>query len=193
VFRNASHDKSFLILFLKGITLKTLLKIVMGVIAVLILALIVVRIVGFEPNGTRPGLWLKGNLVTTPVTDWSFTDKYATIEIQTNTWYLIPHSVTATVVCSRGKLYLTSNEPKGVTYPNFRNWHRNIARDPHVRIKVGDNLYDGTVAYLVTDPDEEAAAVQAKINKYPPFGSLERTNRKPAPGTTVVMLRFVSS
>jgi len=193
VFRNASHDQPFLILLLEDAALKTLLKIAMGVLGVLTLALIVVRVAGFEPNGTRPGLWLKGNLVTTPVTDWSFTDKYPTIEIQTNTWYLIPHSVTATVVCNGGKLYLTSNEPQGVNYPNFRNWHRNIARDPHVRIKVGDNLYDGTVTYLVTDPAEEAAAVQAKINKYPPYGSLENTKRAPAPGTTVVMLRFVSS
>jgi hypothetical protein len=168
-------------------------RILAGILVVLILTVIIVRIVGFEPKGNRAGLWLKGNLVTTPITDWSFTNKYPTIEIQTNTWYLIPHSVTATVVCSDGKLYLTSNYPKGVTYPNGRSWHRNIARDPRVRIKVGDNLYDGTVTYLVTDPAEEAATVQAKIDKYPPYGQVQNPSRKPAPGTTVVMLRFVSS
>jgi hypothetical protein len=41
----------------------------------MVLLLVVERITGFEPNTRRPGLWLKGELVTTPVADWSFTDK----------------------------------------------------------------------------------------------------------------------
>lgn len=36
------------------------------------------------------GLWLTGDLVTTPVTDWSFTDAIPTVQIETRTWYLIP-------------------------------------------------------------------------------------------------------
>ncbi len=50
--------------------------IVVGVvIACLVIALVTLRIVGLDPKDRRPGLWLTGELVTQPVTDWSFTDK----------------------------------------------------------------------------------------------------------------------
>ena len=29
------------------------------------------RVFGFDPTPTRPGLWLSGQLVTEPITDWS--------------------------------------------------------------------------------------------------------------------------
>jgi hypothetical protein len=64
--------------------MKTLLKVIGVILAVLVLLLVVARVTGFEPNGPRPGLWLKGNLVTTPVADWSFTDNIHDVEIQTN-------------------------------------------------------------------------------------------------------------
>ncbi len=60
----------------------------------LVLGLITLRIIGFEPRDRSPGLWLKGELVTTPVTDWSFTDQFEEINVETRTWYFIPHSVT---------------------------------------------------------------------------------------------------
>jgi hypothetical protein len=34
------------------------------------------------------GFWLTGDLVATPVTDWSFTDAVPTVQIETRTWYL---------------------------------------------------------------------------------------------------------
>jgi len=39
-------------------------------------------------------------------------------------------------------------------------------RDPHVRIQIGDQLYDRTLA-LVTDPAEREAVLQARAKKYP--------------------------
>src|ERR1700751_2806837 len=39
------------------------------------------------------GLCVAADLVTTPVTDWSFPDAFPTIQIETRTWYLIPHFV----------------------------------------------------------------------------------------------------
>ena len=71
--------------------MKALWKVLGVILACLVLLLVVARIVGFEPNGRRPGLWLKGDLVTTPVTDWSFTEKVQNVKLQTNTWYLVPH------------------------------------------------------------------------------------------------------
>jgi hypothetical protein len=146
--------------------MKTLLK-ALGVIVVCLLALLLVlRITGFGPHARIPGLWLKGDLVTTPVTDWSFTDRYQNVEVQTNTWYLLPHSVTVTCTAYNGQLYLTSTYPPGVVYPHGRSWNADVARDPHVRIKVGNQLYDRSLS-VVTDPVEKAAVLAAKWKKYP--------------------------
>jgi hypothetical protein len=146
--------------------MKTLLK-ALGVIVVCLLALLLVlRITGFGPHARIPGLWLKGDLVTTPVTDWSFTDRYQNVEVQTNTWYLLPHSVTVTCTAYNGQLYLTSTYPPGVVYPHGRSWNADVARDPHVRIKVGNQLYDRSLS-VVTDPVEKAPVLAAKWKKYP--------------------------
>jgi hypothetical protein len=67
---------------------------VFGIILVCLVVLVgVLRVTGLEPKDRRPGLWLKGDLVTEPVTDWSFVSKYATDRVQTRTWYFIPQSV----------------------------------------------------------------------------------------------------
>ena len=146
--------------------MKTLLK-VLGIIVIgLVLLLVVLSITGFGPHGNTPGLWLKGDLVTTPVTDWSFTDKIETANVQTRTWYLIPHSVTTYCASYNGQLYLTSIYRAGLTYPHGRSWNEDVARDPHVRIKLGDQLYDRTLT-LVTDPAERAGVLAAKRKKYP--------------------------
>ena len=146
--------------------MKILLRVVGGVVVCLVVALIALRITGFEPRNTRPGLWLKGDLVTTPVTDWSFTDKYRTLKLQTNSWYLLPHSVTTYCAAYMGQLYLTSIYPAGVVYPNGRSWNADVARDPHVRIKIGNQLYDRTLE-LVTDPALRESVLAAKRKKYP--------------------------
>jgi hypothetical protein len=74
--------------------MKMLLKVLGAIVVCLVVALLVLRVTGLPPHDRMPGLWLKGNLVTTPVTDWSFTDNFETVQVQTNTSYLIPHSVT---------------------------------------------------------------------------------------------------
>ena len=149
--------------------MKILLKIVVGVIVALFILLVVLRITGFPPTVFGAGLWLSGHPVTTPVTDWSFADNYQTVEIQTDAWYLLPHSVTIWCVTYNGQLYLASLVPNGAPqYPLGRQWNRNVARDPHVRVKIGDNLYDVTLTY-VTDPAEHDAVVRSYLKKYPQF------------------------
>ena len=146
--------------------MKTLMKVLGFIVVCLALLLAVLSITGFAPHGNTPGLWLKGELVTTPVTDWSFTDKFETVNVQTRTPYLVPHSVTTYCVSYNGQLYLTSVYRAGLTYPHGRHWNENVARDPHVRIKIGDKLYDRTLVY-VTDQDERARVIAAKRKKYP--------------------------
>jgi hypothetical protein len=144
----------------------------------LILLLVVARITGLEPTLRRPGLWLKGELVTTPVADWSFTDKIPNIQIQTNSWYLLPHSVTINCISYKGQLYLYSYYAAGLTYPHGRRWNEDVARDPHVRLKIEDKLYDRTLA-LATDPAEQEAVREATSKKYPDL--------KLTPGGTIVL------
>ncbi len=136
------------------------------VVVGVVLALVALRVVGLDPHERRPGLWLTGQSITTPVTDWSFSDQFQTIYVQTRAWYGLPHSVTTTVTAYNGRLYLTSVYRPGMRFPDDRLWNKNILRDPHVRLKVGDRVFDGTAA-LVTDPAEKDAVLDAKAKKYP--------------------------
>jgi hypothetical protein len=141
----------------------TVIAVILAGIAV---ALITLRIVGVDPHDRRPGLWLTGELVTQPVTDWSFTDGFRTIFVQTQSWYGLPHSVTTSCVAHGGQLYLTSVYRPGGHFPTDRLWNRNIMRDPHVRLKIGNQIFDRTVT-LVTDPAEKDAVLATKARKYP--------------------------
>ncbi|MBZ5699069.1 MAG: nitroreductase/quinone reductase family protein [Acidobacteriia bacterium] len=146
--------------------MKTLLKIVAATLVCLVLVLLALRVTGLDPKDRRPGLWLRGDVVTTPVADWSFADKYPTLLIQTRTWYLLPHSVTIRFVCYKGQLYLHTVSPKGAPFPKDKSWTTNLIRDPHVRIKIGNQLFDRT-ATLATDPAEMAGLMDARAKKTP--------------------------
>ena len=150
--------------------MRTLLKIGGSILICLILLLLTLRVTGLEPRdgrSGRPGFWLKGDLVTTPVANWSFTDKYPSIKIETRTWYLVPHSVTTYCVACNGQLYVGSLYWAGLPpFPHGRSWNENVSRDPHVRLKIGNQLFDRTLS-VVTDPAERAAVLQATAKKYP--------------------------
>jgi len=152
--------------------MKTLAKIVGAIALCLAAGLIVVRITGFNPignipgPGNYPGLWLSGNVVTTPVTDWSFVTQYKTDKVQTRTWYGIPHSVTTSYILHDGQLYLTSMFAAGVPFPNGKSWVANVTRDPHVLLKFGNNLYPCTLSH-VTDLNERAAVLGERAKQNP--------------------------
>jgi hypothetical protein len=156
--------------------MRTLTKFGGAFVVVVLLLLATLRVTGFEPKDCPsagvswtcrvPGLWLKGDVVTTPVADWSFTDRYQTVKVQTRERFLLPHSVTTYCVSYKGQLYLTSVYAPGLQYPHGRHWNENVARDPHVRIKIGTQLFDQTLVY-VTDPAERAAVILNKAKKYP--------------------------
>lgn len=128
----------------------------------LVVILVVLSITGFGPHDRMPGLWLKGNVVTTPLTDWSFTENIPVIQIQTHTSYLLPHSVNINCLHYNGQLYLVSVYPADTTHT----WNENVIRDPHVRLKIGDQIYNRT-AILVGDPAEQEGVMQARHKKYP--------------------------
>src|SRR5690348_1370312 len=148
--------------------MKKLVKIVGSIIGCLVVLLLILSFTGFEPKGCpptdralscrMPGLWIKGEPVSTPVTDWSFTDKFPEIKIQTQTPYLLPHSVTIWCAAYNGNLYVTSYRG--------RQWVEDIIREPRVRLKIGDQVFDRTLT-VINDPAEKAAVLQAKGKKYP--------------------------
>lgn len=113
-------------------------------------------------RSARPGLWLKGEVFREPVKNWDWVKKFSNpfsenaTELETRTWYGIPHSVTILLVPLGEKLYLQSS---GQTFrlekkfPYGKAWWRNIERDPRVRLKIDGKLY-GMTAVLIQDKAE---------------------------------------
>jgi hypothetical protein len=140
------------------------------IVAVLALMLLTFRVTGLEPqyldmnqlrshhNIARPGLWLKGEVVTTPVTDWSFVNDVPhpgrslnTVLVETRTPYFIPHSVRTIPSVRDGRLYIRSHQDRmDFEFPHDKSWTADVALDPRVRIKIGDKLYEATLV-LVAD------------------------------------------
>ena len=107
---------------------------------VLGLALVVlVSACSIEPSDERPGLWISGKVSHEPISDWTFTDDIREILIETRTWYFLPHSVTIWCVSIDGELYVGASSPD---HPKERYWIRNAGRDPNVRLKIGDKVYE---------------------------------------------------
>jgi hypothetical protein len=101
-----------------------------------------------EPSGARPGFGLSGEVAREPVSDWSFTDRVEEILIETRTGYGLSHSVTIWCVSIDGALYVGASAPD---FPKERRWVSNVRRDPDVRLKIGDRIYERRLE-LVTDP-----------------------------------------
>ena len=148
--------------------MQRLLKVGGSIVIFMIVLLVTLRATGFEPRDCAnagaswscrtPGLWLRGELVTAPIADWSFTNNIQTVKIQTKTPLLLPYSVAIWCASYNGNLYVTSYRG--------RRWVEDIIGEPHVRLKIDGRLYDRAVS-LVSDPGEKAAVLQAKGKKYP--------------------------
>jgi hypothetical protein len=119
------------------------------------------------------GFWLTGDVVRTSVTDWSFTDSIRNIQVQTHTPYLLPHVLTTDIARVGGQLYLFSEyfapapgkpDTRG-DFPQARFWNRMVVRDPRIRVKIGNQLFDMRT-YPLTDPAEIEAAAKAFLSKY---------------------------
>jgi len=102
-----------------------------------------------EPADRRPGLRLTGKVVSGPVDDWSFTADHREIFIETRTWYFVPHSVTIVCADADGELFVGAREPE------TKRWVANVARDPEVRLKIGERIYEGRLERLESDEELE--------------------------------------
>ncbi len=146
------------------------LRIGLLVIGLLLLGtLLTLRMTGFPPGhpsagdyvnagrSARPGLWLAGDVVSEAVTNWDWVNQYGdafaedATELETRTWYGIPHSVTVLLVPRGDKLYLQSSAQTfrlNREFPYGKAWWRNVERDPRVRLKIGGKIYEMTVVLI---------------------------------------------
>ena len=112
-----------------------------------------------EPSDERPGLALAGEVHRQMVGDWSFTSDAHDVFIETAIFGFIPHSVTIWCVNLGSQLYVSADEPDG------KLWVFNVARDPNVRLKIGDRVYEQKLV-LVTDTETMAEIDSEFAEKY---------------------------
>jgi hypothetical protein len=150
----------------------------LAVVAIVVVTLLTLRVTGLEPpyvdpsseefvksgRTTMPGLWLTGEVVREPVTNWDWVSKVNdpikknTIELETRTWYGIPHSVRTNIIGRGDKLYVQGSERDfrlQKTFPHSKAWWANVERDPRVRMKIGGKIYEMTLV-LIQDRAEVA-------------------------------------
>ena len=114
-----------------------------------------------DPADRRPGLRLGGEVVEEGGGDWSFTDSHREIAIETHSPWLLPHSVTIFCAARDGRFFVGARNPDG------KRWVENIDRDPDVRLKIGDGVYEQRLVEL-EDPEDIGAAQDAFAAKYGP-------------------------
>ncbi len=144
---------------------------VLIVVALVACGLLVLRIVGFDPpyldartdefrergRTGYPGLWLSGDVVREPISNWDWINEVNdpvrgnTIMLETRTWYGIPHSIVINALPRGDKLYFSGSEQDfrlEREFPYSKRWWTNIERDPRVRMKIDDKIYEMTVAHM---------------------------------------------
>ena len=152
---------------------------VVGVLVVV--SLLTLRVTGLEPRyidpssaafaesgrTAWPGLWLKGEVVREPVTNWDWVNdvndptRKNSIMLETRTRFGIPHSVTINRTGRGDKLYIGGSEQDfrlQKEFPYSKAWWANIVRDPRVRMKIDGKIYEMTVA-LIADRAEIAQII----------------------------------
>ena len=95
--------------------------------ALMVGTLMIIRMIGLAPGhptaeeyadagrSARPGLWLAGEVVREVVTNWDWVNQFSDAfgengtELETRTWYGIPHSVTVLLVPRGDELDLMSS------------------------------------------------------------------------------------
>jgi hypothetical protein len=112
-----------------------------------------------DPSDERPGLGLSGEVQGQGVEDWSFTSDANEIFIETVTSYWIPHSVTAWCVTVGNELYVAADDA------DEKIWVANVARDPNVRLKIGDKVYEQKLV-PITDAATIASIDSGFARKY---------------------------
>ena len=112
-----------------------------------------------DPQDSRPGLGLAGDVVNAIPSDWNFTNEYKEIAIEVKAPYLLPHSVTIWCAVADGGLYVAARDPDSKRWPGW------VDRDPDVRLGIGEGVYEMRLAPL-NDLNQVESVRRAYARKY---------------------------
>jgi hypothetical protein len=109
------------------------------------------------PHGPLPGGRLEGEQTSAPARDWSFTDAYWTIQLETRPDD--PYSVTVWCVAADGNLYVGAGQGASSV------WARALMGDDRARVLIGEAIYEVS-ATVVADPAEILIYLDALSKKH---------------------------
>ena len=112
------------------------------------------------PIAIFPGGRLRGELVTEPVADWSFSDAHMTIAVEVRPSF--PHSVTTICFTHEGQLYVPASRGSS------KKWTHYVLDNPNVRLKIGSKVYLGRASRVLDDSRSDAMRASAAA-KYDAF------------------------
>jgi len=94
------------------------------------------------PIGPLPGGALSGEVGPSEVSDWSFADGVENAQLETRP--TDPHSVNTWFAGVGEALYVPTSMILGPKTPTKRSWVAHVAENPHVRIRLGETVYERT-------------------------------------------------
>ena len=124
-------------------------KAALAIFGVLVLVYIAAIFIPINPNEQQPGTRLSGNFADDQNPDWSFMEGRTRAYIETRSLYLIPHSITVSSWSQNGQLYV------GCRACDTKYWPKNVVRDPNIRIKIDDKIYQRRAVRLSDEERDE--------------------------------------
>ncbi len=112
-----------------------------------------------DPKDQRPGLRLRGELVSETPADWSFANEYREIALELRTPHRLPHSITIWCAAAGEQLYVAARNPQEKRWPGW------VERDPNARLRIGGKIYEVKLSVLA-DSHQIRAARRAYAAKY---------------------------
>ena len=135
---------------MKKVLMRGLKFLALSVVGLLVILYIAAIVVPYDPVERQPGIGLSGSLAEVQNPDWSILGGGRTmVWVETRTWYLIRHSITAMAWTHGEHLYVGCRSCDG------KYWSGNVRRDDRVRLKIGDELYERQAVRL-NDADRRA-------------------------------------
>jgi uncharacterized protein YjbI with pentapeptide repeats len=144
--------------------MKTLVRVVVGLFALLVVAIAALVVVARLSDGPiavfAGGPFTSGELVTGPEPDWSFVRDVREIEFQ-----LLdpPRSRITWVLDHDGKAYIPSGYMTTWWGKLWKQWPREAEGDPRVLLRIGDDLYERRLVRIREGP--EVAPLLAQLGR----------------------------
>ncbi len=131
------------------------LLVLYGLLAALLLAGVVYA--RTCPCDRIPGLWVAGETVNEPVTDWSFANDAGLCQVQVSG--VLPHAVTLNCMADEQRLFLSCSNCAGKTWSSY------ALANPNGFIKIGEFRYPVLVTRVLeeTQLDKAWAARLRKV------------------------------